>query len=71
MINAVNIEIARPKHAFSLARMSRDYVEQGLGWSWTAQRVLAKIYDADTNVVIAQQADMIKGFAIMQFFKPQ
>lgn len=71
MINAVNINIARPIHAFTIACMSRDFVEQGLGWSWTVQRVLAKIHDPNINVVIAQQADCITGFAIMQFYAEQ
>ena len=47
--------------------MSRDQIERGLGWSWTTQRVLRSIFDAETNVVVALEAGKLAGFAIMKY----
>ena len=47
--------------------MSRDLVETGLGWSWTARRVLASLADRDTSVVVAHDAGKVIGFGIARF----
>jgi ribosomal-protein-alanine N-acetyltransferase len=58
------IRLATTRDAALIAQMSRDYVEQGLGWSWTAARVLAAVNNRATNVAIA--GDLL-GFGIMHY----
>jgi ribosomal-protein-alanine N-acetyltransferase len=47
--------------------MSRDYIEQGLPWTWTAGRVEAAIRAADINVVVAGERGAISAFGIMSY----
>jgi ribosomal-protein-alanine N-acetyltransferase len=47
--------------------MSRDYIEQGLPWTWTAGRVEAAIREADINVVVAGERRAISAFGIMSY----
>ncbi len=53
--------------AAAIATLSRDRIEQGLGWSWTAPRVLRSIADAATNVIVAPSGDHLDGFGIMKY----
>lgn len=53
-----------------IAQMSRDLIEDGLGWSWRAGRVAVSLQSEDSIVVVAtpQHAPaQVAGFAIMQF----
>lgn len=61
------IRLARPSDARSLAQMSRDFVEKGLGWSWKPERVLAMIHRPETVVLLASTRFEVAGFAIMEF----
>ncbi|MGH8232513.1 MAG: GNAT family N-acetyltransferase [Steroidobacteraceae bacterium] len=62
------IRLAVSSDAPSIADMSRDFIEQGLGWSWTPARIAAAIADQSTNVVVLHQPSIaIVGFAIMQY----
>lgn len=47
--------------------MSRDHIEAGLGWSWTATRVMRSLRCRDTCVLKACRDDRLSGFAIMHF----
>ena len=68
MPNDISIRLAAPDDAPHIARMSRDLIEQGLGWSWTPQRVLHSIADPLTNVAVAlDQAGTRLAFAIMKY----
>lgn len=60
------IRLARNDDASTIARMSRDYIESGLGWSWRTQRVLGAIRDPNTLVIVAGE-DAVEGFCITQF----
>ncbi len=53
--------------AAAIATLSRDRIEQGLGWSWTAPRVLRSIADAATNVIVATHGEHLDGFGIMKY----
>ena len=53
--------------AQALAEMSRQWIEAGLGWRYTPQRMAALIGHADTVVLVAHDAAQIHGFAVMQF----
>jgi len=61
------IMLARPTDALTLAQMSRDLVESGLGWSWKPSRVLAMIQHPDAVVLLARTRIDTAGFAIMEF----
>ncbi len=64
---SIAFELATERDALAIARMSRDLIETGLGWSWTATRVLRSIRDAETLVLVARGGSHIIGFAIMDF----
>ena len=64
--SATEIRLARTEDANAIARMSRDTIETGLGWSWRPQRVLVSIRDPNTlSSVIGDQR--VQGFCITQF----
>jgi [ribosomal protein S18]-alanine N-acetyltransferase len=67
MISDLTLRLAIDADALQIAQMSRDQIERGLGWSWTTQRVLRSIFDAETNVVVALDAGRLVGFAIMKY----
>jgi [ribosomal protein S18]-alanine N-acetyltransferase len=68
MLNPVSIRLADVNDAHRIAQMSRDLIELGLGWSWTAPRVRQSIADAQTNVVVVRDADAaLQAFAIMRY----
>ena len=64
----LEFKLARLRHARRIARMSRDLVEAGLPWAWTAQRVSHAIRQPETVVVTAWETEKLVGFAIMQFY---
>jgi ribosomal-protein-alanine N-acetyltransferase len=72
MIAAPTVRLAVRSDAPAIARLSRDRIEQGLGWSWTAPRVLRSILDRATNVIVAQglgddAPTRMLGFGIMKY----
>ena len=62
-----SIGLARLDEAATIARMSRDLIEAGLEWAWTAARVGSRIRSRDSNVVVARLAERIAGFGIMRY----
>ena len=62
------LKLARLRDGQPIALMSRDLVEHGLAWAWTAGRVAAHIRGRDSNVLVAWQTGKLVGFAIMQFY---
>ena len=67
MVHDTRIQLASIRDAAAIAAMSRDYIEQGLGWSWTAARVERAILDPDINVVVLRAPDGIVAFGIMSY----
>jgi ribosomal-protein-alanine N-acetyltransferase len=61
------LRLATPADAREIAELSRDLVENGLGWTWNPQRVLRSIRGRDTNVLVATAEDRIAGFALMDY----
>lgn len=61
------IRLAGRADAMPIARMSRDLIERGLGWSWRTRRVLHSIDDALTNVAVAAASASPVGFGIMKY----
>jgi hypothetical protein len=46
------IRLAAPADAPGIACMSRDWIEHGLGWSWTTRRIRQAMADPSTNVAV-------------------
>jgi ribosomal protein S18 acetylase RimI-like enzyme len=47
--------------------MSRDFIEYGLGWRWTEQRVARALRDDSTNVVVVRDGSVLTAFGIMEY----
>lgn len=71
MSSDITIRLARAADTEIIARMSRDLIEHGLGWSWTAQRVRKAIAHRDTLSVVAHKDVRVVGFAIAYFGEEQ
>ncbi|HEY2418068.1 MAG TPA: GNAT family N-acetyltransferase [Steroidobacteraceae bacterium] len=67
MLSLPAIRLATSRDAAMIAEMSRDYIEYGLGWSWTAARVLAAVNDQATNVAVLAEYAALAGFGIMHY----
>ncbi|HEU4780191.1 MAG TPA: N-acetyltransferase [Steroidobacteraceae bacterium] len=67
MITHVAVRLATLADAASIAAMSRDYIERGLPWTWTEERVANAIRDAETNVVVVREGGLLQGFGIMYY----
>lgn len=67
MLSIPLIRLARLQDSAAIAQMSRDYIEQGLGWSWNAARVRAAVADRSTNTAVIGEREAILGFGIMQY----
>jgi ribosomal-protein-alanine N-acetyltransferase len=65
MIADVALRLAVLADSAEIAAMSREYIEHGLPWSWTDERVSHAIQDPDTNVVVAGERGSINAFGIM------
>jgi [ribosomal protein S18]-alanine N-acetyltransferase len=61
------IRLATAADAAAIADMSRQYIESGLGWSWTPARIAAAIADRETNVALIDQPDGVLAFGIMHY----
>lgn len=67
MILVPCVRLATRHDALRIAQMSREYIEHGLGWSWTRERVLKAIYERNTNVAVAHEEGIVLGFGIMKY----
>ena len=61
------IRLALTADVSGIAELSRDVVEHGLGWRWTPERVLNKLRDQETNVIVGCDQQRLAGFGIMQY----
>ena len=61
----------RKADATVIARMARDYVEDGLRWTWKPRRIQRLLLDPEATVVVAETPSAtgaeIVGVAIMRF----
>jgi len=67
MIRSEEIRLAKIADASRIATMSRDFIESGLGWSWTVSHVVRKIRSRRRNVIVSAEGTEIVGFAVMQY----
>jgi ribosomal protein S18 acetylase RimI-like enzyme len=64
---AFTLRLARANDAPVMSSMSRDFIEAGLGWRYTPQRIAALIDDRETVALAACDAAGLHGYAVMQF----
>ncbi len=64
---AITVRLALPRDAQTIALMSRDLIEVGLGWHYDSPRIQRLIGDPDTVAVLARNRSITVGFAIMTF----
>ena len=64
---AITLRPARVDDALAMAAMSRDFIEAGLDWRYSPQRIARIIGDRETIALVACDAAGVRGFAIMQF----
>ena len=72
---AITLRLAEPADARSLALMSRDLIEAGLGWKYDPARIARAIGDPNVTTLVAweredralRQPGGAVGFSIMQF----
>jgi ribosomal protein S18 acetylase RimI-like enzyme len=67
VIAHVTVRLATQADAADIASMSREYIEQGLPWSWTPARVLRAIADPEANVAVVGERGALEAFGIMQY----
>lgn len=65
--DTISIRLADARDAKTIAVMSRDLIEPGLGWRYDAPRILGRIRHRDTVTLVASEGGRTAGFAIMEF----
>jgi ribosomal protein S18 acetylase RimI-like enzyme len=74
-ISAAVIRLAEPGDAQSVAEMSRDFIESGLGWRYDSTHILRAMRRRETAVLVATERQTyvararpaLAGFAVMDF----
>jgi ribosomal-protein-alanine N-acetyltransferase len=59
--------LARLDDAETIAAMSRDLIEAGLGWEYRPERVARLMLSPDNVTVVAREGERCVGFALMTF----
>jgi ribosomal protein S18 acetylase RimI-like enzyme len=67
MTPSIAVRLATTADAMAIATMSRDLIEQGLPWRWTAPRVRACLRDSQMNVAVSMDEGVLLGFGIMLY----
>jgi ribosomal protein S18 acetylase RimI-like enzyme len=52
-MDEIEFRLAKKADLAKIAELSRDYIEHGLGWSWTTERVRKSHLCRNTNVLVA------------------
>lgn len=65
--SALALRLADESDARAIATMSRDHIEEGLGWKYDPPRIVRAIRDPDCVVLVACDRGEIAGFAVMEF----
>jgi ribosomal-protein-alanine N-acetyltransferase len=67
MNQLIIVRLATVDDANAIATLSRDQIEHGLPWRWTAERVRRALRDRNTNVAVASDGEKLVGFGIMLY----
>ena len=65
------VEFARVSDATEIGNLSMHYVEHGLQWRYTPQKIKSLIKDKTKNVVVARKENTLIGFGIMDYENDQ
>ena len=70
---ATNIKIGFGKlsDATEISQVSRDEIEYGLGWNYTARKIVQIIKNESKNTVVAKREGELVGFGVMTYRKDQ
>ncbi|WP_455210121.1 GNAT family N-acetyltransferase [Kaarinaea lacus] len=49
----IEFRLAKKSELATIAVLSRNYIERGLGWSWTPERLKKSYLSRDTNILVA------------------
>ena len=49
----IEFRLAKKSELASIAVLSRNFIERGLGWSWTPERLKKSYSSRDTNILVA------------------
>jgi [ribosomal protein S18]-alanine N-acetyltransferase len=63
----IALQPAYRSDASAIAAMSRDLIEEGLGWQYRIERVRQLIADPETVTLAAREGERMIGFAVMTF----
>jgi ribosomal-protein-alanine N-acetyltransferase len=63
----ITLQFASRSDAAQVALMSRDLIEDGLGWRYRAQSVRELIDDPETVTLVARDGEALAAFGIMKF----
>jgi ribosomal-protein-alanine N-acetyltransferase len=63
----VTIEFATVSDVNEIGQLSRQYIEHGLGWRYTPEKLSSLIRDGARNVVVARTGHKLAGFGIMTY----
>jgi ribosomal-protein-alanine N-acetyltransferase len=63
----VVLGFANRSDATTIAQMSRELIESGLGWSYRPQRIGELIADVDTVALVARERGRVAGFTLTTF----
>jgi ribosomal protein S18 acetylase RimI-like enzyme len=63
----ITLQFASRSDAAQVALMSRDLIEDGLGWRYRAQSVRELIDDPETVTLVARDGEVLAAFGIMKF----
>jgi len=69
MLKEYDLRQAKIRDATQIGNLSRTAIEYELEWSWTPQRVIKKIKDKNTNVVVAAEGNHVVGFAVIGYLE--
>jgi ribosomal protein S18 acetylase RimI-like enzyme len=57
----IEFRLAKKSELASIAVLSRNYIERGLGWSWTPERLKKSYLCRNTNILVACAPTVAKG----------
>ena len=67
----IQIEFAKLSDSTEISLLTRDEIEHGLGWHYTAQRIAQIIQHKSKNTVVAKLEGNLVGFGVMTYRKDQ
>lgn len=67
MLAIPSVRLATPGDAPAIAALSRDFIEYGLGWSYTPERILRAIRSRTTNVAVIHAHGSLLAAGIMEY----